>query len=607
MSLKKFLYPSLGTYERVRFLHLSDEFLQELRFRNDIVDIVSNYVSLKRSGSNMVGLCPFHREDTPSLMIYPESGSFYCFGCATGGDVITFIKKIENLDYLDAIKFLAQRSGLTMPDIKDDDDSLKQKRRILEANREAAKFFYSNLYSEEGKRALNYLKDRGLSDRTIRHFGLGYSSAERFSLTNHLKNKHFSDVEIISANLAFESRNGHAVDRFVGRVMFPIIDIRGNVVAFGGRTLSSDVKPKYLNTSDTKVFKKSMNLFALNFAKKNPSDRLILAEGYMDVIALHQAGFTEAVATLGTAITENQARIMKSYAKEVIVAYDADEAGRKATSRAIQILRDVGVSIKVLTIPRGKDPDEYIRSFKDQGSVRFNQLIKSSGNDIEYKLNEVKKSVNIQTTDGKIFYTKQSVKILAQISDDIERDVYISKISSEVDIDKLAIKSQVEKERKRSNKKSFKKQFDKIRENVSALRDTVNPQKKNNLRAANAEEALIAYIMKNQDQAKDIFMKLPEEMFCTDFNRKVYSHIKDVMEKKSSVCTSDFGRCFSDDEVSRIVKILVSDLSKVRGENVYQDYIDVILAEHEKMNIDEVISKEENLRKYMERLKMQKK
>lgn len=586
-------------------MHLSDEFLQELRFRNDIVDVVSSYVTLKHSGSNMVGLCPFHSEDTPSLVVYPDNGSFYCFGCATGGDVITFIKKIENLDYMDSVKFLAQRAGLAMPENSYDHDSFNLKQRIFEINRQAARFFHSNLYKAEGKVALDYLRKRALAERTIKHFGLGYSLASRFSLVNYLKKIGFSQEEMLSANLAFKSKNGYLVDRFVSRVMFPIIDIRGNVIAFGGRILN-DEKPKYLNTSDTKVFKKSMNLFALNFAKKKASERIILAEGYMDVIALHQAGFTEAVATLGTAITEQQARIMKSYTKEVVIAYDSDEAGRKATARAIKILRDAGVAIKVLTIPKGKDPDEYIRSFREQGSIRFNQLINSSSNDVEYKLNILQNSFNVQSLNGKVEFLKEAVQILAGINNDIERDVYIGDLSYKLDIDKLAIKNQVMKERKKINKIVQKKQFDNVQKNIS--RDILNPQKKNNLRAANAEEAIIAYVMKNQEVANEVFSKLPEEKFCTDFNRKVYSYMKNVFKEKRSICTSDFIPNFSDDEVSGIVKIFVSDLSRIKSEVSYQDYINVILDESEKMNINQSISKDIlDIKNYMDRLKKQKK
>ncbi len=352
---------------------LPEQFMQDLKMRSDITDIVSSYVNLRRAGRNLVGLCPFHGEKTPSFNVYPENGSFYCFGCGVGGDVITFVRKIENLDYMEAIRFLAERAGMQVPEGHVDDGLGRLKGRLLEINRETARFYHSVLMSAEGAPGLEYLQKRALSIKTIRHFGLGYSPGSHFALVNHLKQKGYGDEELIQANVAFRSRRGGAVDRFAGRVMFPIIDLRGNVIAFGGRILT-DEKPKYLNTSDTLVFHKSNSLFALNFAKNENSERLILAEGYMDVIALHQAGFRTAVATLGTALTSEQARIMAKYAREVVVCYDADEAGQKATARAIPLLRDAGLNVKVLTVPNGKDPDEFIRSWGDQGYARFRQL-----------------------------------------------------------------------------------------------------------------------------------------------------------------------------------------------------------------------------------------
>ena len=372
-----------------------DSFLQELKLRSDITEIASSYVNLKRHGRNMVGLCPFHGEKTPSFNIYTENGSFYCFGCGAGGDVITFIMKIENLDYVEAVKFLAQRAGMEMPENTYDDSLSKLRMRIYEANREAARFFHATLLSQRGQSGLNYLRGRALSDRTIRHFGLGFADDDWNSLCNHLKNKGFSEYEIYSANLAFKRKNGNGIyDRFVNRVMFPIIDLRGNVIAFGGRIMT-DEKPKYLNTSDTPVFKKSENLFSLNNAKSSGTRTLILCEGYMDVIALNQAGFTNAVATLGTALTNEQAVLMKRYADEVIICYDADGAGQKATARAIQILRNAGLPIKILTVPSGKDPDEFIRSKGDNGPAAFKLLIEKCGNDIEYRLMKYKENPNV--------------------------------------------------------------------------------------------------------------------------------------------------------------------------------------------------------------------
>ncbi|WP_411655389.1 DNA primase [Anaeromassilibacillus sp. SJQ-1] len=337
----------------IAIMPLPEAFLQELKMRSDISDVVSSYVGLRRSGRNLVGLCPFHNEKTPSFNVYPENGSFYCFGCGVGGDVITFIRRIENLDYMEAVRFLAQRAGLQVPENRVDDGMAKLRARVLEINRETARFYHAMLMSEQGRPGLAYLQDRGLTQATIRHFGLGYSPPSRYALVDYLAQKGYQPSEMIQANVAFKGRSGRAVDRFSGRVMYPIIDLRGNVIAFGGRVLT-DAKPKYLNTSDTLVFRKSDALFALNFAKNQGSQQLILAEGYMDVIALHQAGFSNAVATLGTALTTDQARLMSRYAKEVVICYDADEAGQKATARAIPMLRDAGLLVKVLNIVGGK-------------------------------------------------------------------------------------------------------------------------------------------------------------------------------------------------------------------------------------------------------------
>ena len=299
-----------------------ERFIEELKFKNDISDIVSSYVSLKKRGRNLVGLCPFHSEKTASFNVYPENGSFYCFGCGVGGDVITFIEKIENLDYVEAIKFLAQKANMSLPESDGKEEQLsKLRRRLFEVNRESALFFHNQLYKKDGEKALNYLLKRGLSPQIIKHFGLGYSPENKHILIDYLKGKGFKDFELTQANLAFSSNYSKPYSRFFNRVMFPIIDLRGNVIAFGGRALS-DVKPKYLNTSDTPVFKKSSNLFALNVAKNFCQNNIILVEGYMDVIALHKAGFQNTVATLGTALTSEQAQIISRYTNEVIICYD---------------------------------------------------------------------------------------------------------------------------------------------------------------------------------------------------------------------------------------------------------------------------------------------
>ncbi len=570
-------------------MRLPEEFLSELKYRSDISDIASSYMQLKRRGRNLVGLCPFHGEKTPSFNIYTENGSFYCFGCGVGGDVITFVMKIENLDYMEAVKFLAQRAGMTVPEDSVDDSMSKLRNRVFEANREAARFYYSKLYSNEGKAALSYLHSRALSDRTITRFGLGYSPDNRFALTNHLKAKGFTDSELIAANLVFRSRSGNSViDRFVNRVMFPIIDLRGNVIAFGGRIMS-DQKPKYLNTSDTVVFSKSHNLFSLNNAKNSGSRRLILCEGYMDVIALNQAGFTDAVATLGTAITTEQAMLMKRYCDEVVICYDADEAGQKATQRAISILRSVGLVVRVVSIPDGKDPDEFIRKNGDKGPAMFKNILENSGNDIEYRLQKLKKSFDLSSTDGKFAYLSQAVKVLATLDNRIEQDLYASKLALEVNVEKSSIIEQIKKSARTKYYSDKKSEFSKLQNSISGRDDKMNPEHVKKPRATVAEQNLIAYIINNPDKLNLVLSHICGDDFVTDFNRRLFLYftlrIKSGVEPLTALSAD-----FTADEVSSIAQIL-SRYSQVSATDAaLMEYISIIKDESSKPSDEEIAS-----------------
>ena len=494
-------------------------FIQELKMRNDISEVAAPYVTLRRRGRNMVGLCPFHGEKTPSFNIYTENGSFYCFGCGVGGDVISFIMKIENLDYVDAVKFLAQRAGMAMPENTYDDSMSKLKTRIYEANREAARFFYNTLNLPVGKSGLDYLHGRMLSDRTIRHFGLGYADDDWSSLTNHLKSKGFSESELIAANLAVKRRSGGVYDRFSNRVIFPIIDLRGNVIAFGGRIMT-DEKPKYLNTSDTPVFKKSENLFSLNNAKNAGTRTLLLCEGYMDVIAVNQAGFNNAVATLGTSLTSEQAMLMKRYADEVIICYDADEAGQKATSRAIPLLRNAGLLVRVLTVPNGKDPDEYIKSQGADGPAAFAALMEKSGNDIDYRLQKLRADYLLDTADGRVGYLEAAAAVIASIQSPIEQDVYASKLCKEFEIDKNAFSEQLKKLSRKRYREDYRKQQQKIRTELSGRGDRIDKDRAKVPRSSSAEEALIVYLIKNPDSASSIEEQITSDQFQNSLMRR---------------------------------------------------------------------------------------
>ena len=586
---------------------LPDDFLDELKARSDISDIASSYVTLKRRGRNLVGLCPFHGEKTPSFNIYPENGSFYCFGCGAGGDVITFVRKIENLDYIDAVKFLAQRAGMNMPESSYDNSMSELRRRVFEANREAGRFYYSMLYTAAGKQGLDYLRSRGLSERTIKHFGLGFSPDSRFALVDYLKGKGFKPQELVAANLVYQNKNGSLSDRFYNRVMFPIIDLRGNVIAFGGRIMT-DQKPKYLNTSDTPVFKKSTNLFALNFAKNAGKRSLILCEGYMDVIALHQAGFTSAVATLGTALTQEQAMLMKRYADEVYICYDSDEAGQKAAQRAIGFLRNAGVDIKVIAVPGAKDPDEFIRENGDKGPEKFMQLLEKSGNDIEYRISKIRQKY-ILTEQGQIVaYLTECARLLATVENPIEADVYAGRLSEETGVRKEALLQQISGLRKKSGREQKKRQFREIQTGLSGRDDKVNSEKAGNLRAARAEEALIAYIINNQDMAIRAHSLLPPEKMVTAFNRRVYKIITERAINGRGIMPADISGEFTVDENAKIAGMLAPLGGEINSPSACEDCINVILSEGEKITAENAANADiEDIEKYLEKLKKQKK
>ena len=560
-----------------------ESFLQELKLRNDITELVSSYITLKRRGRNMVGLCPFHGEKTPSFNIYTENGSFYCFGCGVGGDVITFVMKMENLDYVDAVKFLAQRAGMDMPEDSYDDSMSRLRTRVYEANREAARYYYKTLYSPDGKSGLDYFHGRMLSDRTIRHFGLGFADDDWSSLCDYLIGKGFTKNELTAANLAVKQRSGSGVyDRFRNRVMFPIIDLRGNVVAFGGRIMT-DEKPKYLNTSDTPVFKKSENLFSLNNAKNSGSRTLILCEGYMDVIAVNQAGFQNAVATLGTALTKEQAMLMKRYADEVVICYDSDEAGQKATARAIPILRSAGLLIRILTVPSGKDPDEFIKSKGADGAAAFKNLIDKSGNDVEYRLEKLKSSYNLNSSDGKVQFLEEAARVVAEIYSPIEREVYISKLCKEFEISKDSFQRQVDSITRRKNREDKRKEIRKIRNDLSGRGDKLDTEHAKKPRSSSAEEALIAYLINNPDSVEYISERVDPGMFRNELMKRYFTYFSDRIAQELDPL-NNLTADFSEDERSRVYKILSKHSAIAQTRSALDEYIKIINEESTRLS-----------------------
>ena len=536
---------------------INEDFLRTLRDRNEISEVISSYVNLRRHGSTMKGLCPFHNEKTPSFTVYLDTQSFYCFGCGAGGDVITFIRRIENLGYIDAVKLLAQRVNMPLPEDGFDDGVSNRRRRILAANREAARFFHECLMSPQGRGCLDYLLNRGYTMSTIRHFGLGYAPDSWRALCDRLHQNGFSLPELVDANLARKSERDGKInyyDNFRNRAIVPIIDVNGNVVAFGGRVLD-DSKPKYINTADTLVYKKGTGVFGLNFAKNSGERRLILTEGYMDTIALHQAGFTNSIACLGTALPDEQVNLVSRYADEVLLSYDSDEAGQKAVQRAIAAFSKVGVKVRVLALSGGKDPDEIIKKY---GPERFRAIIDGAANDIEFRLNQAKQPFDLNTDDGKISFMREAVTILASIDSDIERDVYESRLSNELGISKESITNQVRAARRRRKVGQEREAFRKIQSQSFAPDKSVAVT--SNLGAVRAEERLIANLVRRPELYRQLGDRLDEELFLSDFYKRVYQVLLPYLQAGEPTDITLLAQYFTTEEIGRLTGVINAGL-----------------------------------------------
>ena len=543
--------------KRGGLMAIGERFIQELQERVDIEEVISSHITLRRRGKTLVGLCPFHNEKTPSFTVYPDTNSFYCFGCGAGGDVISFIRRIDNLDYVEAVKTVAQMAGMSMPEDGYDDTLAKRRMRLLAANREAARFFNACLMDEKNRPALDYFLRRALTPATIRHFGLGYAPDSWHALTEHLRSKGFTYEEMVLANLVRRSdKNGKAnyYDNFRNRVMFPIIDLRGNVIAFGGRVMD-DSKPKYINTSDTPVYKKSNGVFALNFAKNANENKLLLVEGYMDVIALHQAGFTNAIACLGTAFTSEQANLLSRYAEEIIICYDNDGAGREATQRALNVLGKTGLKLRVVTMSGGKDADEIIRT---HGKERFAELLGMAANKTEYRLLQERNKYNLNTDDGKLRFLTAAAQILAECSA-IECDIYATRLSNELGVSAESINAQIRSVKTRQRRSDESKRLKESEALIErSFADKNNPQRAANIRAAKAEETLIASLMRNPDFYPKLKDKFSADDFVTDFNKRIMRCLADKLDKGFIPELSLFAREFTPEEMGSVTRIYMS-------------------------------------------------
>lgn len=558
---------------------IPQDVIAEIKYRNDIESVISQYVVLKRRGKNLIGLCPFHNEKTPSFTIYPENGSFYCFGCKVGGDVLTFTGLIEHLDYVESIKFLADKCGIQVPENSYEDNSVqKLKQTILEINRESARFFHKYLMSEGGKWALNYLMERGLSLSTIKKFGLGCAPDSWDALLKHLTSKGYSIADMLQANVISKSNRGSYFDRFRNRVMFPIINLRGNVIAFSGRARPGDEKAggKYVNTSDTYVYKKSENLYAFNFAKNDCADRIILVEGNMDVISLHQAGFTNTVAALGTAFTIEQAKLLSRYTKEIVITLDSDTAGQNAVKKVLATLKDSGMPIRVLVLPDGKDPDEYI---KKNSPEKFRALLERAESDIEYKLRIASEGFDLSSDDGKLNYLKAAAAILAQTDDALTVDLYSGRLAEKYGFSKNAVDNAIKRLKESEIKKKQQKE---ISEAITPRfsRSEINPEKRFYKRAAVAEETVISVLFAHPDYFNMVEEALPPDMFITSVNRRIYGDIYSVLKEGNNIDISMFGEKYTPAEMGYLVSLQSGVKAERNPAQVLSDSIEVLKKEN---------------------------
>ena len=551
------------------------QFLDELIARNDIVDVVSDYVALtKRSGSNMFGLCPFHSEKTPSFSVSPSKQIYHCFGCGKGGSVINFIMEIENLSFPDAVAFLARRVNMTVPDDETPEEVKSRRARMLQLNRDAARFFHSVLKTPEGSAAVEYINKRGLTKQSVINFGIGAAPNSWSALTDAMLKKGYSAAELLDAGLVKRGKGGSVYDTFRNRLMFPVIDVRGSVIGFSGRILD-DGEPKYLNSPDTLVFSKQRNLFGLNLAKKTKLDMLILVEGNLDVVSLHQAGFDCAVASLGTSLTPDQARLMSRYTENVVIAYDSDNAGIKASERAIGILNKTGMNVKVLRIDGAKDPDEFI---KNRGADAFRVLLERSENHIEYRLLTVKSKYDLNTDDGRLGYLSEATALLADIENAIEREVYGARVAENAGVSAEAVKNEVRKAYARKMAANRKRQEREDMHPAVAAQPKDRSIRYENISSAAAEEGVVRLLILDPELIRSA-EDLSGEEFSSPFLRKVYESVKERYAEGRSVNLAALLSELLPEEASRLTLIMQRPENMTERENALRDYIEKIKTE----------------------------
>lgn len=581
-------------------LRISQQTLNEIKFRNSIEDVVSGYVQLKRSASNLVGLCPFHSEKTPSFTVFPADGSFYCFGCGAGGDVIAFVRRAESLDYPSAVEFLARRAGISIVTDESDKEMYARRSSVLKMNLEAARFFNSCLFDPKyGKEAMEYLcVKRGLSTSLIKHFGLGFAPDNYGMLTRHMSSLGYKDYELSSAFLCgISKKNGAPYDYFRNRIIFPIIDPSGQVVAFGGRVMD-DSLPKYLNTSDTPAFRKSRTLFALNYAKDSCAEQMILCEGYMDVIALHGAGFSNAVATLGTAITKEHARLMKRYTKSVVICYDSDDAGQKAADKAFGVLGEVGLEARILKVTSAKDPDEYIKKFGRDG---FSRLLKNTESEFQFRLGKILSKYDIANTDQRLKALDEAIGVIAGVPSAAAREIYSRIVSEKFSVSAENIAKDAEKRFARSERQKNAIEKERLLLSATGISDRVNADYVKNPRAASSEEKIIGILLLHPEYIEQMEKKgiaFSSDDFFTSFSKKIVALMLSFEGRTFDI--SSLGTELSVEETDRLTKLKMdreklTDNSLQLLTEIYGKMVEDV--RRSEMTADEIIKKKREKRK----------
>lgn len=573
-------------------------FIDELVARNPIEDVVGQYVSLRRSGGNLFGLCPFHGEKTASFSVAPDKGIYYCFGCHKGGGVINFQMEVEGLSYPDAVRSLAKRCGMQVPEDEEYQSRYQAQERLWALHKEAARFFHSQLYSPVGKQALEYALGRGMTKSILTTFGVGYAPDSWDSMVKAMRAKGYTDQELIDSGLVTKSqKNGNLFDRFRDRLMFPIIDVRGNVIAFGGRIIKKDDNAaKYLNSPETLIFNKRKNLFGLNLAKKSKQGSLILVEGNVDVVALHQFGFDNAVASLGTSLTEEQATLMTRYADQIILIYDGDKAGQNATQRAIPILEKAGLQVKVLQIKDAKDPDEFLHKF---GADKFKLLLEGSSNRVEYQLNTIAKKYDIREDDQKVKFLQESADLIATLSSAVQREVYGARVAEVAKISLDAMKMEISRAWKRRIGKEKKKQEKIDLSPAQNLQPKSRSIRYDNMKSAMAEEGIIALALRDP-ALLDQVGELKESYFSSPLLGRVYGQLKQRHDRGFEVSVAVL-EDLTPEEMSHITGVTQRLSGPVNGE-AFADCIRRVCAEHQATSV----SSEDDLLALQNRLKERK-